>query len=1040
MGRGYPIQPPVTLTDISEEFGRRKVLSDYSGMLVFNELTGLPERLPKWPKLAYSDFVGKSEYVDPYPVPDITLQDMGTVSAYTNTGPVRIYISASVNWKQNEYPVTRPTPSRTEVLYKWEYSPDEGISWIPNGTTSVNYTEFDSVLSNHNIVVRCTVTANLYATNTITGLEDIVSSETETSNWARLLIEVAQYTAPDIQFSTFTPNIQRTVLSPTGQLLVFGSILLTFANNSSPSVVFAPTPPGRGTPSTTVTYSWEFSDDNGSSWSPLSNQTEPDTPIALTNKSLKISNIVNDFFNGLYRIKVEASHTQLFPTETKTTVEYLEVDVNVPVITLVPELTLHVPPHVVEGDDANIEVRLSLASNETVTVDYYTEDGTATAPADYTATAGSLTFLPGETLKNIIVSTSTDGSVENTEYFRVVLDNPINATASEPAQINIDDDDYREVTVTSAITVGEGSTVAITVRLNKPAQQVITVDYTTANGTAIAPGDYTPKSGTITFNIGEQIKYLTVDAKVDNATGTTYGPVEGPYSNGPLVVGPSLPYYYYREYKNDLVQRSGYVWGGVTDPNKTYQYIAGTSYKFVPENWPDYTHTGTIYYAISRREVLNYTTGIEQNETYRVIFTNPTNAVLGEDETIVTIVDGTVPPAPPVAEEIPPREELTRPVLLLLTSLGSVTDLKEGGAAGPRFRLRSSHAIGQYIRWTSSNNTGQFSLNHTDRPIQSGVFKVTSDIMDFGLDPNPSSIGLYSTGTPVAGKLGGIKKYMPTAESLTASISLTQSGSGTVPNSGVSCSYTINNDNEDIRYSISPAANIYEGNSWVIRLSASNITDDGTWTWETEGFTSGTDVISDSGSFPVSYAGGLTNGAYNGTFTVTSIHDANQFVNRPGKIHVYRPGNILHKTFLVNILNKDSTIPPLDLFNINTTVNKTDVNNTGYSQSILLYSNGSTNVGTSTRWSSPISASDIGKFNLRNARLNIGYPYTSIQPFGTTFNTSSLVNGGMRLDFGVQALPPAIPMMFAIWNLTIDVYYNQELVGDITVTFRLNAS
>jgi len=35
-------------------------------------------------------------------------------------------------------------------------------------------------------------------------------------------------------------------------------------------------------------------------------------------------------------------------------------------------------------------------------------DGTATAPADYTATSGTLTFNPGETTKTIIVQVSGD--------------------------------------------------------------------------------------------------------------------------------------------------------------------------------------------------------------------------------------------------------------------------------------------------------------------------------------------------------------------------------------------------------------------------------------------------------------------------------------------------------------------------------------------------------------------------------------------------------------------------------------------------------
>ena len=53
---------------------------------------------------------------------------------------------------------------------------------------------------------------------------------------------------------------------------------------------------------------------------------------------------------------------------------------------------------VTEGDigttSATFTVTLASASGQTVSVDYSTADGTATAPADYAATSGTLTFAP----------------------------------------------------------------------------------------------------------------------------------------------------------------------------------------------------------------------------------------------------------------------------------------------------------------------------------------------------------------------------------------------------------------------------------------------------------------------------------------------------------------------------------------------------------------------------------------------------------------------------------------------------------------------
>lgn len=76
------------------------------------------------------------------------------------------------------------------------------------------------------------------------------------------------------------------------------------------------------------------------------------------------------------------------------------------------------------------QVTLSRATNKPVSVGYATSDGTATAPADYTAASGTLTFAPGETTKTISVSIVGDQSIEPDEQFSVTLSNPVGATVS----------------------------------------------------------------------------------------------------------------------------------------------------------------------------------------------------------------------------------------------------------------------------------------------------------------------------------------------------------------------------------------------------------------------------------------------------------------------------------------------------------------------------------------------------------------------------------------------------------------------------------
>ena len=79
-----------------------------------------------------------------------------------------------------------------------------------------------------------------------------------------------------------------------------------------------------------------------------------------------------------------------------------------------------------EGKDASLDfaVTLNRAAAHDVSVDYATEDGTATAGTDYTATAGTLTFAAGETAKTVSVPVLDDAHDEGRETMRLLLSNP----------------------------------------------------------------------------------------------------------------------------------------------------------------------------------------------------------------------------------------------------------------------------------------------------------------------------------------------------------------------------------------------------------------------------------------------------------------------------------------------------------------------------------------------------------------------------------------------------------------------------------------
>src|SRR5689334_9534571 len=75
---------------------------------------------------------------------------------------------------------------------------------------------------------------------------------------------------------------------------------------------------------------------------------------------------------------------------------------------------------------ATFTVSLSAASSDTITVDYTTVDGTATAPDDYTTASGTLTFDPGDTTKTVVVTVQNVAS--GSKAFTLHLSNPSHAT------------------------------------------------------------------------------------------------------------------------------------------------------------------------------------------------------------------------------------------------------------------------------------------------------------------------------------------------------------------------------------------------------------------------------------------------------------------------------------------------------------------------------------------------------------------------------------------------------------------------------------
>lgn len=173
---------------------------------------------------------------------------------------------------------------------------------------------------------------------------------------------------------------------------------------------------------------------------------------------------------------------------------------------------------VLEGLTATLPVTLANPSLQTVTVDYATVPGTATSPADFTSTTGTLTFLPGVTTQNVMVPTVNDTVDEVDETFTVVLSNPVNSKLGDPSStVTILDDDGPLLSMVnvSHLEGWQPQNYVFTVLMSAPSPQQVDVDYATTNFNALAGSDYTATAGHLTFLPGQTSKTVTVPVAGD---------------------------------------------------------------------------------------------------------------------------------------------------------------------------------------------------------------------------------------------------------------------------------------------------------------------------------------------------------------------------------------------------------------------------------------------------------------------------------------------------------------------------------------------
>jgi Ca2+-binding RTX toxin-like protein len=358
---------------------------------------------------------------------------------------------------------------------------------------------------------------------------------------------------------------------------------------------------------------------------------------------------------------------------------------------------------VVEGNagttNAIFTVSLSNPSQTGIQLAVNTVDGTAvdlgTAVSggdDYTGIAGgTVSFAPGETVQTVTVAVNGDTTFEGNETFNVNLSlqngtatftdsQGLGTIGNDDAQPTISIDDF---TVATEGALGTTTTATFTVSLSAPSQSTVTVNYTTANGTAVTGGnaaaglnDYTATSGTVTFAPGATTATIgvtvngddtdealteTFNVNLSGASGATILDSQGLGTIGDDDAQPQIDITDASVLEGDTGTTTAIFTVTLTNPSQSPVTVGYSTANVSTETGGslsvggnDYVtpFTGTLTFAAGSTQQLltvtvnNDVAANEGNETFNLNLTTPTNAsfVIGGNQATGTIGDNDVPP------------------------------------------------------------------------------------------------------------------------------------------------------------------------------------------------------------------------------------------------------------------------------------------------------------------------------------------------------------------------------------------------------------
>jgi hypothetical protein len=172
---------------------------------------------------------------------------------------------------------------------------------------------------------------------------------------------------------------------------------------------------------------------------------------------------------------------------------------------------------------ATFRVTRSGRTSQPVSVSYFTSNGSASAPGDFTALPSTeLDFAAGETSKTVSVPIVPDTADEPDEYFLLHLSQPAGAVVRDDTGVAtiVDDDAAVSFSVGDVSTPERNTgthTVSFTVSRSGSTAAPVSVNYSTSNAGATAGSDYVGiPTSTLAFAAGERSKRVAVTIDGDS--------------------------------------------------------------------------------------------------------------------------------------------------------------------------------------------------------------------------------------------------------------------------------------------------------------------------------------------------------------------------------------------------------------------------------------------------------------------------------------------------------------------------------------------